>query len=58
MSIDERPSRKRFASRTSKLPAASAEDVEYAQELADEDDLEAWERAEEADRRAFRYEGK
>ncbi|MBN2983289.1 MULTISPECIES: YfhD family protein [Cohnella] len=40
-----------------KLPVASAEDVEFSQELADEDDLEAQQRAEEADRRAALYKG-
>jgi len=39
------------------LPVASAEDVEFAEELADEDDLEAQQRAEEADVRANAYEG-
>lgn len=33
------------------LPIASNEDVEYASELADADDVEASERAAEADRR-------
>jgi hypothetical protein len=39
------------------LPLGSAEDVEYAAELADEDDVEARQRAEEADSRAAAYEG-
>jgi len=39
------------------LPTASAEDVEFSEELADEDDLEAQQRAAEADRRAASYEG-
>ncbi|WP_276356009.1 YfhD family protein [Cohnella caldifontis] len=39
------------------LPMASAEDVEFSEALADEDDLEARQRAEEADRRAASYEG-
>jgi|GEM_PF-1064121 len=39
------------------LPSASAEDVEFSEELADEDDLEAQQRAAEADRRAASYEG-
>ncbi|WP_123043550.1 YfhD family protein [Cohnella candidum] len=33
------------------LPTASAEDVEFSEELADEDDREAQQRAAEADRR-------
>jgi hypothetical protein len=40
-----------------KLPIASAEDVEYSEELAGPDDKEAQERAREADRRARSYEG-
>lgn len=39
------------------LPIASAEDVEFSEELADRDDKEAQERAEAADRRASEYEG-
>ncbi len=39
------------------LPTASAEDVEFSEELADKDDLEAQQRAAEADRRAVSYEG-
>ena len=39
------------------LPTTSAEDVEFSEELADEDDLEARQRAAEADRRADSYEG-
>jgi len=39
------------------MPTASAEDVEFSEELADEDDLEAQQRAAEADRRAASYEG-
>jgi len=35
-----------------RLPIASAEDVEFSEELADEEDKEAMERAEAADRRA------
>lgn len=34
-----------------KLPTNQAEDVEYSRELADEDDLEAQERARQADKR-------
>lgn len=39
------------------LPVASAEDVEFSDELADEDDREAQERAREADARARSGEG-
>ncbi|MBW5444918.1 YfhD family protein [Cohnella sp. CFH 77786] len=39
------------------LPTASAEDVEFSEELADQDDREAQQRAAEADRRAAAYEG-
>jgi hypothetical protein len=39
------------------LPVASAEDVEFSYELADEDDLEALQRAAEANRRATFYKG-
>ncbi|MCC3372777.1 YfhD family protein [Cohnella sp. REN36] len=39
------------------LPTAKEEDVEFARERADADDLEALERAEAADRRAAEYEG-
>lgn len=39
------------------LPVARAEDVEFAADRADADDLEALERSEEADRRAQQYEG-
>ncbi|WP_156922054.1 YfhD family protein [Cohnella thermotolerans] len=39
------------------LPTAKAEDVEFAGELADEEDREAQRRAAEADRRAAEYEG-
>jgi hypothetical protein len=45
-----------YAGKSSKqdlnLPVGSAEDVEFADELADEDDKEAQQRAAEADRRA------
>lgn len=41
----------------SSLPVGSAEDVEFSGELADVDDLEAQQRATEADRRATSYEG-
>jgi hypothetical protein len=41
----------------SKMPIASAEDVEFADELADEDDQEAQQRAIEADRRVTGGEG-
>ncbi|MFC5467084.1 YfhD family protein [Cohnella suwonensis] len=34
------------------LPTASAEDVEFSEEMADSDDREAAERAAQADRRA------
>ncbi len=37
------------------LPTASAEDVEFSEELADQDDREALQRAAEADRRAASY---
>ncbi|BBI34753.1 YfhD family protein [Cohnella abietis] len=40
-----------------KLPVASAEDVEFAEELADEEDKEAQQRAEAADQRATVSEG-
>jgi hypothetical protein len=39
------------------LPTASAEDVEFSDELADEDDREAQERAVEADNRATSCKG-
>ncbi|WP_211246693.1 YfhD family protein [Cohnella pontilimi] len=39
------------------LPMGSAEDVEYSEELADHEDIEAQQRAAEADRRAAAYEG-
>jgi hypothetical protein len=39
------------------LPVASAEDVEFTEELADEEDREAQRRADEADRRAANYKG-
>lgn len=39
------------------LPTARAEDVEFSNELADENDREAQRRADEADRRAAAYEG-
>jgi hypothetical protein len=39
------------------LPMTSAEDVEYSRELADHEDVEAQQRAAEADRRAAAYEG-
>jgi hypothetical protein len=38
------------------LPVASAEDVEFSEELADEDDREAQQREAEADRRAASFE--
>ena len=40
-----------------KLPIASAEDVEYSEELADHEDEEAQMRARQADRRSASYEG-
>lgn len=43
--------------RDTELPTAKAEDVEFAAERADEDDLEALKRSEAADRRAQEYEG-
>lgn len=39
------------ATANSKLPMAHAIDVEFSMELADEDDVEALERAEAADKR-------
>lgn len=39
------------------LPKAKAEDVEFSEALADEDDREAQQRAAEADRRAAANEG-
>nr|WP_255807586.1 YfhD family protein [Cohnella mopanensis] len=39
------------------LPIASAEDVEFSEELADQDDKEAQERARAADLRASGHEG-
>ncbi|MDG0812125.1 YfhD family protein [Cohnella rhizosphaerae] len=39
------------------LPVAKAEDVAFAADRADADDLEALARSEEADRRAQQYEG-
>ncbi|WP_233566724.1 YfhD family protein [Cohnella endophytica] len=39
------------------LPVVSAEDVEFADELADSDDKEAQKRAAEADRRVTSSEG-
>ena len=39
------------------LPTASAEDVEFSEEAADEEDREAQQRAAEASRRAALYEG-
>ncbi|CDN42159.1 MULTISPECIES: YfhD family protein [Paenibacillus] len=36
------------------LPLGKSEDVEFSRDLADRDDLEAMQRAEEADRRAER----
>ncbi|MFC5405138.1 YfhD family protein [Cohnella soli] len=39
------------------LPTASAEDVEFSEELADSNDKTAAARAAEADRRAEAYEG-
>ncbi|XID95396.1 YfhD family protein [Paenibacillaceae bacterium WGS1546] len=41
-----------MAERHEQLPVASAEDVEYSEELADRDDKKAAARAEAADRRA------
>lgn len=41
----------------SRLPVVSAEDVEFAEELADADDKEAQRRAAEADKRATSNEG-
>jgi hypothetical protein len=41
----------------SKIPVGSAEDVEFADELADENDKEAQQRAKEADRRVGASEG-
>ncbi|MBB6675388.1 YfhD family protein [Cohnella nanjingensis] len=40
-----------------RLPVAKAEDVEFARDQADAEDLEARERAAAADRRAQEYEG-
>lgn len=40
------------ANQNEDLPISRNEDVEFSMELADEDDLEALERAEAADRRA------
>jgi len=37
------------------LPVTSAEDVAFTEELADEDDREAQQRAKEADQRAAAY---
>lgn len=39
------------------LPMTSAEDVEFSEAYADEDDLEARQRADDADGRAASYEG-
>jgi hypothetical protein len=44
-------------SRQRNLPIASAEDVEFADELADEDDKEAQQRGAEADSRVTASEG-
>ncbi|MCD9023014.1 YfhD family protein [Cohnella sp. NL03-T5] len=41
----------------SKMPIGSAEDVEFADELADEDDKEALQRAEAAEQRVGASEG-
>jgi hypothetical protein len=43
--------KKRFGQAGSGLPTAKNEDVEFDMELADADDIEALERAEEADHR-------
>jgi hypothetical protein len=40
------------AARNGKLPVGCNEDVEFSREMADEDDIEAQERAAAADRRA------
>ncbi|MEK0312986.1 YfhD family protein [Cohnella sp. 56] len=48
---------KRNKSDKHQLPLAKAEDVEFAAERADQDDLEALRRSEEAERRAQQYEG-
>jgi hypothetical protein len=41
----------------SKIPIGSAEDIEYADELADEEDKEAQQRADAADERVGAVEG-
>jgi hypothetical protein len=46
-----------FSKQNTKIPVGSAEDVEFADELADEDDQEAQQRAAEADRRVTGSEG-
>ena len=42
---------------SSQLPIASSQDVEFSDEIADEDDREAQDRAEAAARRVEGYEG-
>lgn len=42
---------------SSQLPIASSQDVEFSDEIADEEDKEAQERAEAAARRVEGYEG-
>lgn len=49
--------RKRKEEEYADLPIASAEDVEFSEEWADEDDMEALQRAAEADHRAATYRG-
>jgi len=45
------------AKKNKKLPVASAEDVEFSNEVADGDDKQAQKRAKAADRRATANEG-
>mgnify|MGYP001488409672 CR=1 FL=1 len=49
--------RKRKEEEYADLPMGSAEDVEFSEEYADEEDLKAMRRAAEADRRAAQYRG-
>jgi len=54
---DSQSKKSRGAGENAVLPIASAEDVEFSEALADDDDLEARQRAREADLRAAAYEG-